>query len=104
LGTPSISKENLIAIWVTQKVGYEVSPWYQHIYKYLKDNYVDVTLSICEQIRMKRLKYVIIDEILYKRSFNDILLRCLHNKEIDIALEHTHGRACGGHFNGRLIY
>ena len=38
---------------------------------------------------MKRLatKYVIIAEILYKRSFNGILLRCLHVEEIETTLE-----------------
>jgi len=46
-------------------------------------------------------KYIIISDILYKRSFNGILLRCLHDEEIGIALEHAHGGACGGHFNGR---
>ena len=55
---------------------------------------------------MKRLaiKYVIIGDILYKRSFNGILLRCLHDKEIGTTLEHAHGGACGGHFNGRSVY
>ena len=55
---------------------------------------------------MKRLSinYVIIGDILYTRSFNGILLRCLHDEEIDTTLEHAHGGACGGHFNGRLIY
>ena len=104
LGISFISKENLMC--VVQKVGYEVSPWYQHIYKYLKDDFIDATLDKCEQIRMKRLatKYVIIGDVLYKRSFNGILLRCLHVEEIRIAFEHAHGGACGGHFNGRLIY
>ena len=49
-------------------------------------------------------KYVIIDDILYKRSFNGIILRYLHDEEIETALEHDHGGACGGHFNGRSIY
>ena len=106
LGTSSISGEDLKMVYVAQKVSYEVSPWYQHIYKYLKDNFVDVTLSRCEQIRIKRLatKYVIIGEILYKRSFNGILLSCLHVEEIGTSLEHAHGGACGGHFNRRLVY
>ena len=89
-----------------QKVGYEVSPWYQHIYKYLKDNFINATLDRREQIRMKRLaiKYVIIGDVLYKRSFNGILLRCLHVEEIGIVLEHAHGGICGDHFNRRSIY
>jgi len=89
-----------------QKVGYEVSPWYQHIYKYLKDNFIDATLDKHEQIKMKRLatKYVIIGDVLYKRSFNGIFLRCLHVEEVETTLEHSHGGACEGHFNERLVY
>ena len=55
---------------------------------------------------MKKLatKYVIIGDILYKRSFNSILLRYLNDEEIGIALEHAHGGAYGGHFNERSVY
>jgi len=106
LGTPLIVEENSKMVCVAQKVGYEVSPWYQHIFKYLRDNFIDATLDKREQIRIKKLamKYVIIDDILYKRSFNGILLRCLHDEEIGVALEHAHGGAYKGHFNGRLVY
>ena len=77
LGTSSISKEDSKMVDVTQIVGYGVSPWYQHIYKYLKDNFIDTNLDKREQIRMKRLatKYFFIGDVLYKRSFNGILLR-----------------------------
>lgn len=106
LETSAIAKENSKMVGVAQIVGYEVSPWYQHIYKYLKDNIIDTKLDRKEQVRMKILatRYVIIEDVLYKRSFNGILLRCLLNEDVDIALEHAHGGACGGHFNGRLVF
>jgi len=103
LVTSQIAKENSKMVGVAQMVGYEVSPWCQHIYKYLKDNFIDTNLDKREQIRMKRLatKYVIIGDVLYKRLFNNILLRCLLSEATDTTLEHAHGGACGGHFNGR---
>jgi len=106
LGTSAIAKENPKMISVAQIVGYEVSPWYQHIYKYLKDDFINTKLDRRDQVRMKRLatRYVIIGDILYKRSFNGILLRCLLSEDIDTALELAHGGACGGHFNGRSIF
>jgi len=106
LGTPSIVEKNSKMVCVSQKVGYEVSPWYKHIFKYLRDNFMDATLDKREQIRMKRLatKYIIIGDILYEISFNGILLRCIHDEEIGAALEHAHGGACEGHFNGRSVY
>ena len=45
LGTSSIAKENSKVVSVAQMVGYEVSPWYQHIYKYLKDNFININLD-----------------------------------------------------------
>jgi len=45
LGTSSIVEEDLKMVCVAQKVGYEVSPWYQHIFKYLRDNFIDATLD-----------------------------------------------------------
>ena len=106
LETSAIAKENSKMVSIDQKVGYEVSPWYQHIYKYLKDGVIDTKLDRREQVRMKRLatRYVIIRDVLYKISFNGILLRCLLSEDIDTALEHAHGGACGGHFNGRSIF
>lgn len=88
LGTPSIAEENLKMVCVSQKVYYEVSPWYQRIFKYLRDNFIDATLDKREHIRMKRLatKYIIVGNILYKISFNGILLRCLHDEEIGTTL------------------
>jgi len=72
----------------------------------LRNNFIDATLDKREQIIMKKLatKYVIIGDILYKRSFNSILLRYLNDEEIGIALEHAHGGAYGGHFNERSVY
>jgi len=94
------------AICVVQRVGYEESPWYQHIIRYLKNDFIDTTMDKREKIRMKRLaaRYVIIGDVLYKRSFNGILLRFLLIEEISAALEHAHGGACGGHFNGRSVF
>jgi len=45
LGTPSIAKDDLKMVCVAQKVSYEVSPWYQYIFKYLRDNFIDATLD-----------------------------------------------------------
>jgi len=109
LRTSSTAKEKSKTVQkrsVSQIIGYEVSPWYQHIYKYLKDNFININLNKREQIRMKMLatKYVVIGDVLYKRSFNGILLRCLLSEDTDIALEHAHGGAYGGHFNGRSIF
>jgi hypothetical protein len=48
-------------------------------------------------------KYIILAKVLYQRSFDGILLRCLKQSEIHIVLEQTHEGICGGHFRGRSL-
>ena len=50
------------------------------------------------------MKYVIIDDILYRRSFDGALLRCLTQDEIAIALKKSHDGLCGGHFHAKALY
>ena len=106
LETSTIAKENSKMVSMAQTIGYEVRPWYQHIYKYLKDGIIDTKLDRKEQVRMKRLatRYVIIGDVLYKISFNGILSRCLLNGDVNTTLEHAHGGACRGHFNERSVF
>jgi len=50
------------------------------------------------------MKYVIIGDILYRRSFNGALLRCLTQDEIETTLEQAHDGLCGGHFHAKALY
>jgi hypothetical protein len=42
-------------------------------------------------------------EILYKRSFNETLLRCLNEKEAKQALQQVHERICATHTNRHIM-
>ena len=59
-----------------------------------------------EKVRLKRtaIKYLIIGEFLYKRSFDGALLRCLTQDEIATSLEQVHDGLCGGHFHAKVLY
>jgi hypothetical protein len=48
-------------------------------------------------------KYIILADILYRKSFDGLLLRCLKQSEIPITLVEAHVDACGGHFVGRCL-
>jgi len=58
-----------------------------------------------EKVILKRIaiKYVIIAEVLYRRSFDGALLRCLIQYKIAIALEQAHNGLCGGNFFAKSI-
>ena len=42
-------------------------------------------------------------EILYKRSFNETLIRCLNKKEAKQALQQVHERICATHTNRHIM-
>jgi len=63
--------------------------WYDDIYKYLKNKKAADYFDRNERVRLKRtaIRYVIIGEVLYRRSFDSALLRCLTQDEIATSLE-----------------
>lgn len=80
-------------------------PWFTQIYDYLTECKLPSKLShSVKQSCMQRItRYVIIGSILYKCSFDDILLRCLKSHESTKAIEEVCYGICGVHFNGNVI-
>ena len=48
-------------------------------------------------LKLKALKYVLIDQILYWKHLGGILLKCLDRSEADDVTVELHGGACRGH-------
>lgn len=76
--------------------------WYDTIYNYLKDGTIPEPTTTNTQNNLLKLvaKYMIFADVLYRRSLNGLLLRCLRDSEIPTALEQAHAGSCGGHFGG----
>ncbi|KAL6291692.1 hypothetical protein ACE6H2_009202 [Prunus campanulata] len=51
-------------------------------------------------IRRRANRFLYLNDTLYKRSFDGILLRCLSKQEATTALLETHGGICGAHQSG----
>jgi len=79
---------------------------YFDIYSYLKDQSIPSYYSKNERLRLRRIaiRYVIIGDVLYRRSFDGALLRCLTLDEITTTLEQAHDGFCGGHFHSKSLY
>ena len=57
------------------------------------------------KLRIKAAKYVLIDEVLYKRGFSQPYLRCLAPNESNYVLREVYERARGNHSRARtLVY
>jgi len=80
--------------------------WYFDIYSYLRDQSISSRYTKNDRLRLRRttMTYVIIGDILYRRSFDGALLRCLTYDEIATTLEQAHDGLCGGHFHAKALY
>ena len=55
------------------------------------------------KLRIKAAKYVLIDEVLYKRGFSQPYLRCLVPNESNYVLKVVYERAHGNHSRARAL-
>jgi hypothetical protein len=49
------------------------------------------------KVRRRALKYVVIDNMLYRRTLDGVLLKCLSEEEAKVAMGELHGGMCGTH-------
>ena len=51
-------------------------------------------------LRLRSAPYQLIDNILFRKNFEGVLLRCLERNEADNVLSQLHAGPAGGHFGG----
>ena len=74
------------------------------ILSYLKDGKLLEAKYEPRKLRVKSARYVLMDEILYKRGFSQPYLRCLVLDEANYVLRKVHEGACGNHLGaGSLV-
>jgi hypothetical protein len=77
-------------------------PWYGDIVIYLQILKFPKHISRDDRrrIRYQAKKYLIVNNTLYHRGVDNILLRCLTHEEDKSILKDCHSGACGGHLSG----
>eukprot|EP00253_Pinus_taeda_P004694 PITA_04694 len=73
---------------------------YADLVFYLKDGYAPPHLSYKRKraIRLKEKSFTLIDDVLFKKNYDSILLRCLEKTEAQKVLQELHDGPAGGHF------
>ena len=94
LNRPSTVVEEVLII--------EAPDWKSPIIKYLKNPTTD-TKSESAKLRILAARYVLIDDVLYKKSFNLQYLRCLGLDEAHYVLRKIHEGICGNHLGSRSL-
>ena len=77
--------------------------WMALIIIYRRDRRLPEERDEARKLRIKSTKYVLIDEVMYKRGFSQPYLRCLAPDEANYILREVHERACGNHSRSRAL-
>ena len=70
---------------------------------YLKDGKLPEGKDEAKKLRVRAARYVLMDEVLYKRGFSQPYLRCLAPDEANYVLREIHEGACGNHLGARSL-
>jgi len=73
------------------------------IVTYLKDGRLLEEKGEARRLRIKSARYVLINEMLYKRGFSQPYLRCLAPDEANYILREVHVGVCGNHSRARSL-
>ena len=85
-----------------QQIGGEEN-WMTPIVGYLKEGKLPQGRDEAHKLRIKSVKYILMDNVLYKRGFSQPYLRCLAPDEANYVLREVHEGACGNHSGARSL-
>nr|XP_023900752.1 uncharacterized protein LOC112012608 [Quercus suber] len=77
--------------------------WMTLIVSYLKDIRLLEGKDEARKLRVKSARYILMDEVLYKRGFSQPYLRCLAPDEANYVLREVHEGASGNHSGARSL-
>ena len=75
--------------------------WMTPIVSYLKDGKLLEGKDKARKLRVRAARYILMDEVLYKRGFSQPYLRRLSPDEANYVLREVHEGACGNHLGAR---
>ena len=77
--------------------------WMTLIISYLKDGRLPEGKDEARKLRVRSARYVLLNEVLYKRGFSQPYLRCLAPDEANYMLREVHKGACGNYSGARSL-
>eukprot|EP00253_Pinus_taeda_P024170 PITA_24170 len=80
----------------------DIESLYADTIYYLKNGYAPSHLDHTKKrtLRLKAKQYQLIDDVLFKRNYDSMLLRCLEKIESEKVLQELHDGPAGGHYAG----
>ncbi|XP_017239352.2 uncharacterized protein LOC108212130 [Daucus carota subsp. sativus] len=81
----------------------EPESWMQAFKSYLQNGSLPVSPNEARVLRMKASRFVLIDDVLFKKSVSGLLQRCLSKDEAKMVLHDVHEGECGNHSGARAL-
>ena len=80
----------------------DIESLYADTIYYLKNGYAPAHLDHTKKraLRLKAKQYQLINDVLFKRNYDSVLLRCLEKTEAEKVLQELHDGPAGGHYAG----
>ena len=79
------------------------SNWTTSIVSYLKHGTLPHCKKAVRKLKVQVARFVLIKDVLYKRSFSRPYLRCLGPEEVDYVMKEFHEGICGNHFGSQSL-
>ena len=92
----------LIDLSNMQEIGSE-SNWTTTIALYLKDGILPNEKEAARKLKVRVARFVLINDVLCKRCFSCLYLRCLGNEEVDYVMREVHEVICENHSGSRSL-
>nr|POE57708.1 hypothetical protein CFP56_13968 [Quercus suber] len=84
----------------------EVNPeydWTTPLMAYLKEGTLPDNKDAARKLKVRASRFMIINDVLYKRGFSRPYLRCLGHEEADYVMREVHEGICGNHSGARSL-
>ena len=85
-----------------QEIGSE-SNWTTPLISYLRNGMLPDGKDATRKLKVQASRFVLIKDVLYKRGFSHLYLRCLSPEKADYVMREVHEGICGNHSGAQSL-
>ena len=85
-----------------QEVNFEEN-WTTPLIAYLRSDILPDGKNAARKLKVQASRFVLLEDVLYKRGFSRPYLRCLSHDEVDYIMREVHEGICGNHSRARSL-
>ncbi|KAL2226706.1 UNVERIFIED_CONTAM: hypothetical protein Sindi_2029300 [Sesamum indicum] len=101
--TLMIKETSAIAEVIDVNMASEKPSWKDEIVRYLKEGILPADSTAGRRLKMRALRFTLVNEQLYKRTIEGPLLKCLDPERAEYVMREIHEGSCGNHSGGRSL-